>query len=46
MLHKLNKIKFDEKQQARKDLALAHTPPTSVQDLKERLDNIEIIIGI
>lgn len=46
MIHKFDETEYNDKVNARAELGLAHIPANSVIDLRERVDLLEIIVGI
>jgi len=46
MAHKFNSVDWNAKKQAKQDLDQPHTPPTSVPQLRERVDKIERILNV
>jgi len=44
-MHKFNKVRFEERAGAKKDLQKPHQPPNSVPGIRARLDEVEKFIG-
>lgn len=44
--HKLDRVSFDKKEKALKDLKEDTTKPTTIAALRVRVDNIERFIGV
>ena len=46
MEHDFNREEFDKRRKAKEDLKKPHTPPNSIQSLRERIELIEKMLGI
>jgi len=46
MTHKFNKTEFNTRKYAKTSLKEAHTPPTSISSLRDRVYLIEKMLGI
>ena len=44
--HKFDRVRFDERVNAKQELEKPHTPPIAVPALVDRVDEIEKMIGV
>jgi len=45
-MHKFDKVRFEDRAAAKRELQEPHTPPHSVPGLRDRVDEIEKLIGV